>query len=185
VYVGDTWKGSMQARHPLKTVDYSDVRVIDAAGRETPWNQVSRIDQDEMKELITGVVNRIHTFLARTIYCSFNDQQFNRALDRTLCHERVVKGAVRQSTLFTSALPRRQDLPISLPLEKATPKPGKTSPRVLRLAGRQRAIFDTGPNVYYISRLVRRVGQSEAPKLLSFSSTFPPLSRQGRIRFAL
>jgi hypothetical protein len=29
--------------------DYSDVRVIDAEGREIPWNHVSRISQDEMK----------------------------------------------------------------------------------------------------------------------------------------
>ena len=55
---------------------------IDAVGREIPWNQVSRINQDEMKLLITGVVNRIHTFLARTIFCSFEDQEFNRALER-------------------------------------------------------------------------------------------------------
>src|SRR6516162_3831928 len=48
--------------------DYSDVTVIDAEGREIPWNEVSRISQDEMKTLITGVVNRIHTFLARTLF---------------------------------------------------------------------------------------------------------------------
>ena len=36
-----------------RTGDYSDVKVIDAEGREIPWNQVSRIDQDEMKTLIT------------------------------------------------------------------------------------------------------------------------------------
>ena len=65
-----------------KTGDYSDVKVIDAEGREIPWNQVSRINQDEMKTLITGVVNHIHTFLSRTIFCSFKDQEFNRALDQ-------------------------------------------------------------------------------------------------------
>jgi len=65
-----------------KTGDYSDVKVIDAEGREIPWNQVSRIKQDEMKMLITGIVNRIHTFLSRTIFCSFADREFNRALDR-------------------------------------------------------------------------------------------------------
>jgi hypothetical protein len=62
--------------------DYSDVKVIDAEGREIPWNQVSRINQDEMKMLITGVVNRIHTFLARTIFCGFKDKAFEQALNR-------------------------------------------------------------------------------------------------------
>ena len=56
--------------------DYSDVKVIDADGREIPWNQVSRIDQDEMKTLITGVVNRIHTFLARTLFSATEDRAF-------------------------------------------------------------------------------------------------------------
>jgi hypothetical protein len=62
--------------------DYSDVRVIDAEGREIPWNQVSRINQDEMKTLITGVVSRVHTFLARTLFCATEDKAFQQALDR-------------------------------------------------------------------------------------------------------
>ena len=65
-----------------RTGDYSDVKVIDAEGREIPWNQVARINQSEMKLLITGVVNRLHTFLARTFYCGFNDKAFPQALDR-------------------------------------------------------------------------------------------------------
>jgi hypothetical protein len=65
-----------------RTGDYSDVKVIDADGREIPWNQVSRIDQNEMKTLITGVVNRIHTFLARTIFSTTEDKAFMQALDR-------------------------------------------------------------------------------------------------------
>ncbi len=65
-----------------RTGDYSDVKVIDAEGREIPWNQVSRIDQDEMKALITGVVNRIHTFLARTLFSATEDEAFQQALDR-------------------------------------------------------------------------------------------------------
>ena len=70
--------------HPLtKTGDYSDVKVIDAEGREIPWNQVSRINQDKRRTLITGIVDRIHTFLSRTIFCAFNDQAFNRALDKS------------------------------------------------------------------------------------------------------
>jgi len=66
-----------------RTGDYSDVKVIDADGREIPWNLVSRINQDEMKTLLTGIVDRIHTFLSRTFYCSFSDQDFNRALERS------------------------------------------------------------------------------------------------------
>ena len=66
-----------------KTGDYSDVKVIDAEGREIPWNQVSRINQSEMKTLITGIVDRIYTFLSRTFLCSFNDQEFNRALEKS------------------------------------------------------------------------------------------------------
>jgi hypothetical protein len=37
-----------------------------------------------MKTLITGIVDRIYTFLSRTIFCSFEDQEFNRALDRSV-----------------------------------------------------------------------------------------------------
>lgn len=65
-----------------RTGDYSDVKVIDADGREIPWNHVSRINQDEMKTLITGVVNRIHTFLARTIFSTTEDKAFMQAVDR-------------------------------------------------------------------------------------------------------
>ena len=65
-----------------QTGDYSDVKVIDAEGREIPWNQVSRINQDEMKTLMTGVVNRIHTFLARTLFSATEDKAFEQALER-------------------------------------------------------------------------------------------------------
>lgn len=63
--------------------DYSDVKVIDADGRVIPWNQVSRINQDEMKTLMIGVVNRIYTFLARTVQSPTEDHEFWRALNRT------------------------------------------------------------------------------------------------------
>jgi hypothetical protein len=65
-----------------RTGDYSDVKVIDAEGREIPWNQVSRINQEEMKTLMTGVVSRIHTFLARTLFSATEDKAFEQALDR-------------------------------------------------------------------------------------------------------
>ncbi|HEV2692912.1 MAG TPA: hypothetical protein VG347_08470 [Verrucomicrobiae bacterium] len=66
-----------------RTGDYSDVRVIDAEGREIPWNQVSRINQDEMKKLMISVVNRIHTFLARTLFSPGEDKKFTQALEKT------------------------------------------------------------------------------------------------------
>jgi hypothetical protein len=65
-----------------RTGDYSDVKVIDAEGREIPWNEVSRINQDEMKTLMIGVVNRIHTFLARTLFSRTDDKEFEHAIDR-------------------------------------------------------------------------------------------------------
>ena len=65
-----------------RTGDYSDVKVIDAEGREIPWNEVSRIDQAEMKILITGVVDRVYTFLVRTIFSPVQDLKFEKAVDR-------------------------------------------------------------------------------------------------------
>ena len=67
-----------------RTGDYSDVKIIDAEGREIPWNQLSRINQDEMKMLMTGVVNRIHTFLARTLFSPTQDKAFEQALERAV-----------------------------------------------------------------------------------------------------
>jgi hypothetical protein len=63
--------------------DYSDVKVIDADGREIPWSQVSRINDDEMRVLITGIVDRVHTFLARTLFCAREDEAFMAAISRT------------------------------------------------------------------------------------------------------
>ena len=65
-----------------RTGDYSDLKVIDAEGRKIPWNQVSRINQNGMKTLIIGVVNRIHTFVARTLFSTTEDKAFQQALDR-------------------------------------------------------------------------------------------------------
>ena len=46
-----------------RTGDYSDVTIIDADGNEIPWNEASRIDDNEMKILMKRIVNRIYTFL--------------------------------------------------------------------------------------------------------------------------
>jgi hypothetical protein len=45
-----------------KTGDYSDVKVV-TPYREIPWDELSRISQEEMKELMKEVVNKIYTVL--------------------------------------------------------------------------------------------------------------------------
>ena len=45
-----------------KTGDYSDVMVVDAEGNKIPWSEVSRCDDNEMRELMQQVVNRLYTF---------------------------------------------------------------------------------------------------------------------------
>ena len=43
--------------------DYSDVVVVDADGRRIPWPEVAHLNQDEMRDLMREVVNKIYTFL--------------------------------------------------------------------------------------------------------------------------
>lgn len=45
-----------------KTGDHSDVTVIDAEGRRLPWSEVSRFDDDAMRDLMRQVVDRLFTF---------------------------------------------------------------------------------------------------------------------------
>ena len=45
-----------------RTGDYSDVFVTDADGRRIPWSEVSHIDEDEMRDLMRDIVNRLYTF---------------------------------------------------------------------------------------------------------------------------
>ena len=42
--------------------DYSDMTVIDADERRIPWPHVSHCDDDEMRDLIRQVVDRLYTF---------------------------------------------------------------------------------------------------------------------------
>lgn len=46
------------------TGDYSDVKVVTPYG-EIPWNQLSRISDEEMKALMIDVSNKVFTFLMR------------------------------------------------------------------------------------------------------------------------
>ncbi|AOL93999.1 hypothetical protein [Porphyrobacter sp. LM 6] len=57
--------------------DYSDVRVIDADGREIPWNEVSHLDQDGMRALMMEIVNRLYTF-----HISIDDPVFQNRIER-------------------------------------------------------------------------------------------------------
>ncbi len=57
--------------------DYSDVRVIDADGREIAWNDVSHLDDDQMRALMKEIVNRLYTF-----NISIDDPDFRNNVDR-------------------------------------------------------------------------------------------------------
>lgn len=48
-----------------RTGDYTDVKVVDAEGREIPWPEISHISDPEMRELMKQVVNRIYTFFLK------------------------------------------------------------------------------------------------------------------------
>lgn len=57
--------------------DYSDVRVIDADGREIAWNEVSHLDNDQMRDLMREIVNRLYSF-----HISIDDPDFRDRVDR-------------------------------------------------------------------------------------------------------
>jgi hypothetical protein len=42
--------------------DWSDVTVVDADGNSIPWTEVSHISDDEMRNLMRDIVNRLYTF---------------------------------------------------------------------------------------------------------------------------
>lgn len=55
-----------------RTGEHSDVTVINTDGRRVPWPEVSRFDDDDMRDLMGQVVDRLFTFgsLPRTLGCS-------------------------------------------------------------------------------------------------------------------
>ena len=61
------------------TGDYSDVLVTDANGRQIPWSEVSRISDDEMRDLMREIVNPLYTFQLRV-----GEQEFRDYLDLQL-----------------------------------------------------------------------------------------------------
>ena len=45
-----------------KTGDYTDVTVVDAEGRRIPWPEASHFDDEEMRDLMREIVDRLYTF---------------------------------------------------------------------------------------------------------------------------
>lgn len=74
--VRNTYLEEIHARRSLvsKTGDYSDVKVIDGEGKEIPWTEVSRIDDDEMKKFMKQVVNRLYTWFIKTEDLGFHER---------------------------------------------------------------------------------------------------------------
>lgn len=56
-----------------KTGDYTDVTVISPYG-EIAWNRVSRISDEEMKQLSEDIVNRLYTFVFHLLASGEPDQ---------------------------------------------------------------------------------------------------------------
>ncbi len=62
-----------------KRGDFSDIFVVDADGNRIPWMDVSRLDDDEMRDLMRQVVNRLYTFQIR-----FPEPEFQALVNRWL-----------------------------------------------------------------------------------------------------
>lgn len=45
-----------------RTGDYSDVFILDAEGHRIPWTEASHLDDDQMRDLMRQIVNRLYTF---------------------------------------------------------------------------------------------------------------------------
>lgn len=60
-----------------RTGDYSDVVILDADGRRIPWLEASHIDDGQMRDLMSQIVNRLYTF-----HLKCDDPQFQNEIDR-------------------------------------------------------------------------------------------------------
>lgn len=62
--VRNTFLEDLHAGAPVvsKSGDFSDVKVV-TPDREIPWNEVSRISQQEMQKLMKEVVDKLYTVL--------------------------------------------------------------------------------------------------------------------------
>ncbi|WP_245595000.1 hypothetical protein [Gemmobacter nectariphilus] len=54
-----------------RTGDFSDVVVLDTEGNRISWTEVSRFDDNEMRDLMRQVVNRLYTFQLRLVEPEF------------------------------------------------------------------------------------------------------------------
>ncbi len=45
-----------------RTGDYSDVFILDAEGRKIHWAEASHLDDDQIRDLMRQIVNRLYTF---------------------------------------------------------------------------------------------------------------------------
>lgn len=59
--------------------DYSDVFITDADVRQIPWSDASHLDDDEMRNLMRQIVDRLYTF-----HLKADDAGFRDHLDRWL-----------------------------------------------------------------------------------------------------
>jgi hypothetical protein len=83
-----------------KEGDYSDVKVVTPYG-EIPWRNLSRIRDEEMKRLMTEIVNKIYTFLCRQNEAEFLEaflrlgEMYTTRWDEPLIEEGFVQPASR------------------------------------------------------------------------------------------
>jgi hypothetical protein len=82
--VRNTFLEDLHAGVPVvsKAGDFSDVKVV-TPDREIPWNEVSRISQQEMKTLMTQVVNKLYTALVSLENEEAMDLVFRRGQEYT------------------------------------------------------------------------------------------------------
>ena len=66
-----------------KAGDYSDVKVVTPEG-EIPWNEVSRLNDAEMKKLMKQVVNRLYTCLHAMHSASRDEEAFEHLIQTGL-----------------------------------------------------------------------------------------------------
>lgn len=62
-----------------RTGDFSDVFVVDADGNRVPWTEMSRLDDEEMCDLMRQVVDPLYPFQMR-----FGDSEFQIFVERWL-----------------------------------------------------------------------------------------------------
>ena len=87
-----------------QTGDFSDVVLTVANGGRTPWTEVSRIETEEMDDLIRQVVNRQYTFEAKV-----HDLRFVAMMDRALAEAwRCDESELDEMILSGTELSRRR-----------------------------------------------------------------------------